>query len=161
MTGRAGKSVVAEGLPPFEEGMLAEHIGFRVHVARRAVRRALRDRPESAQGEPLPSGSVSILELIRHNSGIGPQALSEILFLDPPKVTVVLRHLEAAGLVDRIPSAVDGRKSELSLSPAGVERLQTARQFAESQEKRIARGLSAEERTQLNRLLRKLQDALR
>ena len=131
------------------------------HIARRAVRRALRDRPEQAQDNRLPSGSVSVLELICQNPGIGPQALSEILFLDPPKVTVVLRHLAAAGLIVRMASAVDGRKSVLSLSAAGMECLQAARQFVEFQERRIAQGLSAAERAQLNRLLRKLQDALR
>jgi DNA-binding MarR family transcriptional regulator len=161
MTQRAGKSVGVEEATSFEEGMLGEHVGFRVHIARRAVRRALRNRSEHAHADPLPSGSVSILELICHNPGIGPQALSDMLFLDPPKVTLVLRHLTAAGLIDRIPSTVDGRKSELRLSAAGVERLQTARQFAEFQERRIAQGLSAAERAQLNRLLRKLQDALR
>jgi DNA-binding MarR family transcriptional regulator len=161
MKGLTGKRVGADDSSPLEEGMLAEHVGFRVHIARRAVRRALRNRPESAKGESLPSGSVSVLELICHNPGIGSQTLSEILFLDPPKVTVILRHLAAAGLVDRIPSTVDGRKSELSLTAAGIERLEAARQFAEFQEKRIARGLSEEERAELNRLLRKLQDALR
>jgi len=146
---------------PFEEGMLRDHLGFRVHIARRAVRRALRDQAGREPSDALPSGSVSLLELICHNPGIGPNALAEVLFLDPPKVTVLLRHLTTAGLVDRVPSSVDGRKFELSLTPAGRERLEGARQFGELQERRIAQGLSAGERAQLNHLLRKLQETLR
>ncbi len=145
----------------FDEGMLAEHVGFRVHIARRAVRRALRGRHAPSPDDMLPSGSVSVLELICRNPGIGPQMLSEILFLDPPKVTVILRHLTAAGLIERKPSTADGRKSELSLSAAGLQRLQAAREFVEFQGRRIAQGLSASERAQLNRLLRKLQETLR
>jgi DNA-binding MarR family transcriptional regulator len=141
--------------------MLRDHVGFRVHIARRAVRRALRDHSAGGPRDALPSGSVSLLELICHNPGIGPQSLAEILFLDAPKVTVLLRQLTAAGLVDRAPSAVDGRKSELTLTPAGRERLEAARQFGEFQERRIAQGLSAGERAQLSRLLRKLQETLR
>ena len=146
---------------PFEEGMLHDHVGFRVHIARRAVRRALRNNSDGKTRDALPSGSVSLLELICHNPGIGPQSLAEILFLDAPKVTVLLRHLTTAGLVDRVPSTVDGRKFELSLTPAGRQRLDVARQFGEFQERRIAQGLSASERAQLNRLLRKLQETLR
>jgi DNA-binding MarR family transcriptional regulator len=161
MTEPADKNAGAEDAVPFDEGMLAEHVGFRVHIARRAVRRALRGRSGPASDDVLPSGSVSVLELICRNPGIGPQALSEILFLDPPKVTVILRHLTAARLIERKPSTVDGRKSELSLSAAGQRRLQAAREFVEFQGRRIAQGLSAAERAQLNRLLRKLQETLR
>jgi DNA-binding MarR family transcriptional regulator len=154
----AGMEASAE---PYDEGMLGDHVGFRVHIARRAIRRALRAHEAEKRRGTLPSGAVSVLELICRNPGIGPQALADILVLDPPKVTVLLRHLSTAGLVDRIPSATDGRKTELRLTDAGAERLTISRQFSEFQEQRIAKGLSASERKQLNRLLRKLQETLR
>jgi DNA-binding MarR family transcriptional regulator len=161
MTSKTGKPLQAAGQHTFDEGMLRDHVGFRVHIARRAVRRILRDPSNRQLGDALPSGSVSLLELISRNPGIGPNSLAEILFLDPPKVTVLLRHLTAAGLVDRVPSSADGRKFELNLTPAGRERLEAARQFGQAQERRIAQGLSADERAELNRLLRKLQETLR
>lgn len=161
MTSQTGKPSCSAEAQEFDEGMLRDHVGFRVHIARRAVRRALRDRLNREPGDTLPSGSVSLLELICRNPGIGPNVLAEILFLDPPKVTVLLRQLTTAGLVDRVPSTVDGRKFELSVTPAGRERLEAARQFGQAQERRIAQGLSAGERTELNRLLRKLQETLR
>jgi DNA-binding MarR family transcriptional regulator len=145
----------------FDEGMLGEHVGFRVHIARRAIRRALRDYAPKSRRDSLPSGSISALELIKRNPGIGPHALAEILVLDRPKVTVLLRHLTSAGLVDRIPSETDGRKMELQLTQSGRQRLAASREFSELQESRIAQGLSAAERRQLNRLLRKLQETLK
>ena len=161
MTSKTGKPLQTAEQHIFDEGMLRDHVGFRVHIARRAVRRVLRDPSNRRLGDALPSGSVSLLELICRNPGIAPNSLAEILFLDPPKVTVLLRHLTAAGLVDRVPSPADGRKFELNLTPAGRERLEAARQFGEAQERRIAQGLSADERAELNRLLRKLQETLR
>lgn len=144
----------------FDEGMLADHVGFRVHIARRAIRRALRDHGSPKRRDVLPSGSISVLELICRNPGIGPHALAEILVLDRSKVTVLLRQLGAAGMVDRVASESDGRMKELQLTEAGQQRLAASRQFSQLQEQRIAKGLSAGERAQLNRLLRKLQDAL-
>lgn len=140
----------------FDEGMLAEHVGFRVHIARRAIRRALRDSAPHS----LPSGSISVLELIYRNAGIGPHALADILVLDRPKLSVLLRHLDAAGLIERIASTSDGRKTQLRLTEAGQRKLESSREFSEFQEQRIAKGLTAAERAQLNRLLRKLQETL-
>lgn len=161
MTSHGGKIAERADQTGFDEGMLRDHVGFRVHIARRAVRRALRDEATRQPADALPSGSVSMLELICRNPGIGPNALAEILVLDPPKVTVLLRQLTAAGLVDRVASTADGRKFELNLTQAGRERLEIARRFGEAQERRIAKGLSAAERSELNRLLRKLQETLR
>jgi DNA-binding MarR family transcriptional regulator len=143
-----------------DEGMLGEHVGFRAHIARRAIRRALRNHVPRARRDSLPSGSISALELIDRNPGIGPHALAEILVLDRPKIAVLLRHLAAAGLIARNPSETDGRKMELELTGAGRQRLATSRELSECQEMRIAQGLSAAERKQLNRLLRKLQATL-
>ncbi len=147
-------------LDQFDEGMLAAHIGFRIHIARRAIRRAVRS---SARPQPsaLPSGAISLLELVAKNPGIGLHDLARILFLDPPKVTLLIRRLKEAGLVSRKASAEDARKAELRITQAGKERLESSRTFSALQEQRIAQGLSAAERTELARLLRKLQETLR
>lgn len=147
-------------LDQFDEGMLAEHIGFRVHIARRAIQRTMRDVPDK-RPDALPSGSISILELVARNPGIAPHDLADILFLDPPKVTVLIRHLKNAGLISRTASRSDGRKAELRVTAEGSARLATTRSFSAQQEEKIAQGLSASERAQLIRLLRKFQETLR
>ncbi|MXO58440.1 MarR family transcriptional regulator [Altererythrobacter salegens] len=150
-------------LPPdeFDEGMLADHIGFRVHIARRAIQRAMREFDDGAQLKALPSGSISILELVARNPGLAPQDLAQVLFLDRPKVTLLIRHLSDAGLIDRRVSPEDGRKAELRVTEAGMARLEASRTLSALQEQKIAQGLSAAERAQLARLLRKLQETLR
>ena len=149
------------GPETLDEGILRSHVGFQVHNARRAIRRALRRVEDEAPEAALPGGSFSALELIARNRGIAPQALAERLFLDAPKVTVLLRRLTGEGLVERSRSARDGRRAELRLTPVGAERLEGARRFSELQEARIARALSAAERARLLDLLGKLQDGLR
>jgi DNA-binding MarR family transcriptional regulator len=144
-----------------DEGNLRSHVGFQVHNARRAIRRALRRLEDAAPGAALPGGSFSALELIGRNGGIAPHALAERLFLDAPKVTVLLRRLAEEGLVERSPSARDRRRAELRLTLAGLERLERARRFSDMQEARIARALSPAERARLLELLGKLQDTLR
>jgi len=144
-----------------DEGILRSHVGFQVHNARRAIRRALRRLEDVAPGAALPGGSFSALELIGRNRGIAPRALAERLFLDAPQVTVLLRRLAEEGLVERSCSARDRRRAELRLTLAGAERLERARRFSEMQEARIARTLSDAERARLLELLGKLQDALR
>ena len=144
-----------------DEGILRSHVGFQVHNARRAIRRALRRLEDVAPDAALPGGSFSALELIGRNRGIAPHALAERLFLDAPKVTVLLRRLAEEGLVERSRSARDRRRAEVRLTLAGAERLERARRFSEMQEARIARALSAGERARLLELLGKLQDALR
>ena len=73
----------------------------------------------------------------------------------------MLRQLKNAGLIERTVSPDDGRRSELRLSETGRSRIAAARLFSEAQEKRIAKGLTAAERGQLVKLLRKLQVTLR
>jgi DNA-binding MarR family transcriptional regulator len=144
-----------------DEGILRSHVGFQVHNARRAIRRALRRLQDGAPGATLPGGSFSALELIGRNRGIAPHALAERLFLDAPKVTLLLRRLAEEGLIERSRSARDRRRAELRLTHAGAERLERARRFSEMQEGRIAQALSDAERARLLELLGKLQDALR
>ena len=144
-----------------DEGILRSHVGFQIHNTRRAIRRALRRLHDGAPGAALPGGSFSALELIGRNRGIAAHVLSERLFLDAPKVTLLLRRLAAEGLVERSRSARDRRQAELRLTPAGAERLEGARRFSALQEARIARALSDAERARLLELLGKLQDGLR
>lgn len=152
-TAQAGRS------EQFDEGMLADHIGFRIHIARRAIQRAMRP-VEGALPSALPSGAISLLELVAKNPGIAPHDLARILFLDPPKVTLLIRRLKEAGLIRRQTSPDDGRKAELRVTQAGSERLEASRTLSALQEQKIAQGLSAAERAQLSRLLRKLLETL-
>lgn len=141
-------------------GFLGDHVGFQIHIARRALRQAMRPSPP-VRG-PIPSsGTISSLVLIGLNPGISQQDLADALFLDSSKVALLVRNLCKAGLVRKCQSAVDLRKTELRLTDAGAEHLQKVEAVSDEHEQRISQGLTAPERRQLVALLVKLQQALR
>ena len=153
----SGADASAPGDP--EMGFLADHIGFQVHIARRALRQRMRLlQPEK---DAPPPGTISILALISSNPGISQQTIAELLFLDASKVALLVRQLEKAGLVIRERSRLDRRRSWLLLTPSGRERLAIAREFGEKQEGLIDLVLTPSERADLLRLLGRLQVALR
>lgn len=67
-----------------------------------------------------PGHEVVLLALAAH----GPQNQKELAAeanCEPPSITVMVRKLEAAGLVERAPSADDGRARVVSLTQKGSE----------------------------------------
>lgn len=151
--------------PDIDLGFLGEHVGFQVHIARRALRQAMRDSRSTGaippNGMRPPSGTMSALTLIGLNPGISQQEIAASLFLDPPKAALLIKNLVSAALVEKRPAFGDRRRLELRLTVQGKDMLKQVSLVSEAQESRIARGLSARERKQLVALLTKLQDTLR
>ena len=140
-------------------GPLGDHIGFQIHIARRALRQRMR-RLETRRPAPAP-GTISILTLIDLNPRISQQAIAEALFLDASKVALLVHQLEKSGMVERARSTEDRRRVELLLTRAGTDRLQEAMQTSALLEDQIVAGLSGSEQAELLRLLAKVQQALR
>ncbi|MBO9669504.1 MAG: winged helix-turn-helix transcriptional regulator [Sphingobium sp.] len=151
--------------PEIDLGFLGEHVGFQVHIARRALRQAMRAfRPAydlPGGGTPPPSGTMSSLALIGFNPGISQQEIAAALFLDPSKATVLIKNVASAGLIEKRRAEDDRRRIALYLTAEGREMLEKIGMLSAAQEDRIGRGLSPVERRQLIALLIKLQDTLR
>ncbi|MFJ6747291.1 MarR family winged helix-turn-helix transcriptional regulator [Streptomyces sp. NPDC091266] len=75
----------------------------------------------------LPRGHVSVLDALADHSRRVTE-LAARTQLTQPRVTVVLQELEGRGLVERARCARDRRAVETSLTPAGRELLERARQ---------------------------------
>lgn len=154
-----------EKSPDIDLGFLGEHVGFQVHIARRALRQAMRDiRPAGVippNGTRPPSGTMSSLVLIGLNPGISQQEIAASLFLDPPKAALLIKNLVSAALVEKRPASGDRRRLELRLTDHGKGMLEQVSMVSAAQESRIGLGLNARERKRLLALLTKLQDALR
>ncbi|MBO9670748.1 MAG: MarR family transcriptional regulator [Sphingobium sp.] len=148
-----------------ELGFLGDHIGFQVHIARRALRQAMRDFRPTGLPQPTetppPSGTMSSLVLIGLNPGISQQEIAACLFLDPSKAALLIKNLERADLIEKRQAITDKRKFELHLTELGQEKLPQIDALSSAQERRIGRGLTARERGQLLALLIKMQDTLR
>lgn len=91
-----------------------------LNQAIRAVAIKHRTRATSLLGEIglHPGQEVILLELHEH----GPRTQAQLAHgagCEPPSVTVMVRKLEAAGLVRRHPSTTDGRAIVVELTAAG------------------------------------------
>ena len=91
---------------------------------------------------------------------MSPTALARTLLLTTASVTHRVGRLEAAGLVARTPNPGDRRGVLVGLTPAGRELADRAVEVLVGIENRTVEGLTAGERRELARLLRKLLVAL-
>lgn len=151
----------AEGSPAeLDMSILADDVGFQVHITRRAIWNAL--RPSRRKDTPRePSGYFASLILIGANPGISQTQLADALVIDLPNVALILARMTEAGHVDREQDPSDRRRLRLRLTAAGEGRVREALEFNTSQRRLFNQALTAEETGQLNALLHKLQKSLR
>jgi DNA-binding MarR family transcriptional regulator len=80
--------------------------------------------------------------------------------VDPSTMVARMDALEERGLVERIRNTEDRRSYEIRLSPEGRKLLGQLRRKAKAHGDRFFAPLSADERTELHRLLTKLADGI-
>jgi DNA-binding MarR family transcriptional regulator len=86
-----------------------------------------------------------------------PAALARALLTPKPSITFMVKRMEAAGFIRRETQADDLRRFRLTLTPSGRKAMEAARALLdEAFERRLAR-LSQGERSELARLLERLQ----
>lgn len=139
-----------------ELGFLDEHVGFQLHLCRRAIARSLRATMNKKAGR-RPSGSNSALVLIGANPGISPKQLATALFLDPQATDSVLDRLESEHLAERNRSEKDRRRVELNLTAKGRQEIGVIEERSVIQEDKLTQCLAAGERETLVRLLSKVR----
>ena len=141
-------------------GILADDVGFQLHITRRAIWSALRQRRrEDAAREP--SGYFASLILLAANPGISQAQLAEALVIDSPNVALILARMSEAGLVAKEQDPADRRRLRLRLTADGEQRVREALEFNAAQRRLFDGALTPDETRQLNALLLKLQQALR
>jgi DNA-binding MarR family transcriptional regulator len=94
-------------------------------VAAAAIRRgAVRLSRRLRSARPSEALSATKVGVLGHLHRYGPSSPGQIAAADhqrPQALTRVLAELETNGLIDRVPSAHDGRAVTLRLTPAGTE----------------------------------------
>jgi DNA-binding MarR family transcriptional regulator len=96
--------------------------------------------------------------LLRVAAGISQQELSSKLQIHPSRLLAILDNLEKRKLVERKPNANDRRLYSLHLTKNGGEILERIGRVAREHQDALLAALSAEEREQLNGLLRRIAD---
>lgn len=111
----------------------------------------------------LTRGEFDVLATLRRSGApyrLTAGSLAASLLLSSGAMTNRLDRLEAAGLVARRAHAEDRRSVLVSLTPDGLERVDTAATAHVANLGRMLEGLSAEQRRQLSELLAVLLSAL-
>ncbi len=75
--------------------------------------------------------------------------------IDPSTMVSLIDELESAGLAKRRPRPTDRRAREVAITPKGRRLLERAREMANQVEDEVLTGLTAAERRQLLKLLRR------
>lgn len=131
---------------------VTQRLGRSAYLFERALERAFADFGLSPQ-------EFYVLGVLRRAGTpyrMSPSALARTLLLTSASVTHRVDRLEAAGLVARTPDPADRRSVLVGLTRAGRELADRAVEVLVALEHRTVAGLSANERKDLARLLRKL-----
>jgi DNA-binding MarR family transcriptional regulator len=150
MGGVSNDSDAPEGA--VDHGPLTGYLG---HLLRRAHGRAFAIFTED-MGEEISPGEFGLLTLVAANPGITQVRLAAAMALDKSTLSPAVARLTKRGLLVRHALPGDRRLQALRLAPGAAETLAAYRARVEAHERRIAAPLSAEERAQLVRLLRRL-----
>jgi DNA-binding MarR family transcriptional regulator len=75
--------------------------------------------------------------------------------IDPSTMVSLIDELESAGLAKRRPHPKDRRAREVAITPKGRRLLERARRMANHVDSEVLRGLTAAERRELLKLLRR------
>ena len=107
----------------------------------------------------LTPALFGLLNVIGAREGAIQQELGATMGIDRSTMVSLIDQLENAGLAKRRPSATDRRAREIVITPKGRRLLERARAMITETEDDVLGGLSAKERDDLIRLLRRALDS--
>ena len=112
---------------------------------------AFGQHPLQDSGVTMPQ--LTLLEWVEASPGCGIQAIADGLGLTAATVSVGVRRLEKAGLLERQPDPQDGRAVQLLPTTQGKALSQRALAFRRDKMERLLKALTPEERLTLLTLL--------
>jgi DNA-binding MarR family transcriptional regulator len=126
---------------------IKEELAPRLRLA--VTRMARRLRQEA--GTDLGPSQVAALASVERHGPLSPSELAEIERIKRPTATRIVRHLETAGLVERVKDPQDGRASILTITADGRALLKRLRERKTAYLAKRLGGLDAEDRRTLER----------
>src|SRR3954464_2514582 len=107
----------------------------------------------------LTPALFALLNVIGAREGAIQQELGSAMGIDRSTMVSLIDQLESAELAKRRLSATDRRAREIATTPKGRRLLQRARRMISQVEDEVLAGLTAEERRELETLLRRALDS--
>ncbi len=110
----------------------------------------------SIEGTGLLLSEFTIMEVLLHKGPLPVNTIGEKVLLTSGSMTAAVKRLENKGFVARIQDSSDGRVFNVHLTDSGREVIEAAFEKHASNLEMIAEVLTAKERNELVRLLKKL-----
>lgn len=136
-----------------DRGILPTLLGYQL---RRAQQRMFQHFAASVGDLGVTPGQVGLLVMIGANPGVSQAALAKALGVERASLGETVGRLVAGGHLQRRPSPVDRRSHALHLTAGGEALLERLLPRIREHETAAAARLSAQERSTLRRLLRRL-----
>lgn len=114
---------------------------------------------EMAPPGPLPPSQLRALKVIEEQRSVNQRMLGDVLGTGPSAVSRLCDRLEAAGLLERVPSATSRREVELTLSAQGTKVLEELRLSRMRELETVLQTMTAADLGILSEGLEKLQQA--
>lgn len=141
---------------PSADVEVAEFAGQLFFRLWRASHTRIAETLESIDLTPVLFGLLNVLGA---REGAIQLELASAMGIDPSTMVSLVDELESAGLAKRRPHPNDRRAREIAITPKGRRLLERARRMAFQVEDEVLQGLTATERRDLLRLLRRALDS--
>ena len=137
--------------------ILPDLVGYHLRKAQMAV---FEQFNRTMAEHRITPGQFGILALIGANAGLTQSALARAVGIERSTMVAVIDSLERRGLVERRPSATDGRSHALVLSVEGKAQLSALKKLVAKHESQVLADLDGEERRTLINLLARIAKPL-
>jgi MarR family transcriptional regulator, transcriptional regulator for hemolysin len=138
---------------PSSDTSVAEFAGQLFFRLWRASHTRVAEALQSIGLTPALFGLLNVLGA--RDEGTIQQELGALMGIDPSTMVSLIDQLESAGLAKRRPCPRDRRAREVSITPKGRRALERGRRMAKEVEDEVLQGLSAAERRDLMKLMRR------
>jgi DNA-binding MarR family transcriptional regulator len=110
---------------------------------------------EALESIGLTPALFGVLNVLAARKGANQQEVGAAMGIDPSTMVSLVDELESAELAERRPHPTDRRAREVAITPKGRRILERARRMANQVDDEVLRGLTAAERRELLKLLRR------
>lgn len=126
------------------------------------ISRLLRARLQREEGGVMAQGTARlVMSLLAKHGTLGQQELVQLTHLKPPSISVLLRHMQEEGYVERITDDKDRRAIRVTLTEKGMEFDRAHLRRLSTNDHLAMQGLTTEEQKTLEELLLRVRENLR
>lgn len=118
--------------------------------------------PVSVEIHAMQKGIGFVLLYLAHtDQPVSPSDLAKRLNVSTARIAALLKKMEGRGWIQRCPSPEDGRRTILTLTPAGREKVAQMNVYMLQHAERLCQHISRHDREEFIRILHKIVEVLR